>query len=125
YTEAGYFLTRGDCRRYNRQLGVWDRTLPNQNAYVVRGTDGPEVGRGAVQLLARFSYLDLQSGTPTVTASSGDRAGVENDVTLGVNCYLNPQSVIMVDFVRTNINSVVPGASGAFSGLGLRAHFDF
>ena len=53
------------------------------------GKGRPVVGRGAVQLLARYSYLDLLSGSPVLSPSSGARAGVENDLTLGLVWYLN------------------------------------
>ncbi|WP_206107641.1 porin [Paludisphaera rhizosphaerae] len=126
YVESGYFLTRGDYRRYNKKQGSWDRTVPLENAWCMRGPDGKlSTGRGAVQLLARFSYLDLVSGDPVLTAKAGARAGVENDVTLGVAWYINPQANMQVNYVHTQINSVLRSASGSFDGLGLRFHYDF
>jgi phosphate-selective porin len=126
YVEAGYFLTEGDYRRYNKKIGAWDRTRPLENAWAFRNKGGPpSIGRGAVQLLARFTYLDLKSGDPVVTPTVGARAGLSNDVTLGVAWYLNPQSNIQVNYVHTQINSVLRSASGSFDGLGLRFHYDF
>lgn len=126
YAEMGYFLTEGDSRRYNRKLGAFDRTVPLENAWIMKtGTGRPSVGRGAVQLLARYSFLDLVSGNPVLTPASGARAGVENDMTLGVVWYLNPETNIQLNYVRTYINSVVRGASGDFDALGVRVHFDF
>ncbi len=46
-------------------------------------------------------------------------------MTLGLVWYLNPQSNIQLNYVRTYINSVVRGASGDFDALGVRVHFDF
>lgn len=126
YAEMGYFLTEGDSRRYNRKLGTFDRTVPMENAWFMKtGRGRPTVGRGAVQLLARYSFLDLVTGNPVLTPSAGARAGVENDMTLGLVWYLNPQSNIQFNYVRTYINSVVRGASGDFDALGVRVHFDF
>jgi phosphate-selective porin len=126
YVESGYFLSRGDYRRYNRKTGAWDRTTPLENAWFLKGKDGRvSVGRGAVQLLARFSYLDLQSGNPVLTPKVGAQAGIESDVTLGVAWYINPQANMQVNYVHTQINSVLRGASGSFDGLGLRFHYDF
>src|SRR5262249_37946713 len=113
YIDAGWFLTKGDSRRYNKKLGTWDRTVPLENAWLMKGPDGRvSAGRGAIQLLARFSYLDLESGVPVLTPSAGARAGVEQDVTLGIAWYLNPQSNIQINYVRTHINSVLSTASG-------------
>ncbi len=126
YVESGYFLTQGDYRRYNRKAGSWDRTTPLENAWLMRGKNrNTTVGRGAVQLLARFSYLDLHSGNPVLSPSQGARAGIEKDVTLGMAWYLNPQSNVQVNYVHTQIDSVLPSARGSFDGLGLRFHYDF
>jgi len=126
YVESGYFLTEGDYRRYNRKLGAWDRTAPLENAWFMRGKHRAlTVGRGAVQLLARFSYLDLHSGNPVLSPSQGARTGIEKDVTLGVAWYLNSQSNFQVNYVHTQIDSILPSARGSFDGLGLRFHYDF
>jgi phosphate-selective porin OprO/OprP len=126
YAELGYFLTPGDYRRYNRQVGSFDRTVPFENAWIIKtGKGRPSIGRGAVQMLARYSFLDLMSGNPVLSPSSGARAGIEHDITLGLAWYLNPQSNIQLNYIRTYINSYVAGASGDFDALGLRFHFDF
>lgn len=126
YAEMGYFLTEGDHRRYNRKLGAFDRTVPLENAWIMKtGRGRPSVGRGAVQALARYSFLDLVSGNPSLTPNAGARAGIEHDMTLGLAWYLNSQANIQLNYVRTYINSVVRGASGDFDALGVRVHFDF
>lgn len=129
YVEAGYFLTPGDRRRYAPKTGTWDRTVPVENAFGVAGEDGRWCfGRGAVEVLARLSYLDLVSGDPPLTPTSptaGARAGRQRDVTLGINWYLNSQARFMVNYVWTHVDSVVAGASGDVHALGTRMHFDF
>ncbi|MBI3406822.1 MAG: hypothetical protein HY040_00510 [Planctomycetes bacterium] len=127
YVEAGWFITPGDYRRYDKKIGVWDRTIPQENAFLARGNDGSHFwGHGAVQLLARYTYLDLVSGDPVLTPTSGGaRAGQQQDVTLGVNWYLNPQVFVMLNYVWTHLNSVVPGANGNLQGIGMRLHIDF
>ncbi len=128
YVEAGLFVTPGDGRRYNRAFGVFDRTIPVQNGYLVRGEDGqPIFGRGALELTCRYSYLNLAAGNPVLTpgAGAGAQAGIEQDITLGANWYLNPETIVMLNYIRTKINSVSPGNSGAFDGFGVRVHFDF
>lgn len=126
YVEGGYFLTRGDHRRYNRQTGTWDRTVPEENLDWSHGKGGSALkGRGAVQILARYSYLELLSGQPAISPVDGARAGQENDLTLGLNWYFNPNAFMMINYVRTWVDSASPGRSGAFDGLGVRFHYDF
>jgi phosphate-selective porin OprO/OprP len=129
YVEAGCFLTPGDGRRFAPKTGTWDRTVPVENAFGVAAEDGRWCwGRGAVEVLARLSYLDLVSGDPPLTPTSstaGARAGRQRDLTLGVNWYLNPQTFFMVNYVWTHVDSVVAGASGDVHAIGARMHFDF
>jgi phosphate-selective porin OprO/OprP len=126
YAEAGLFVTPGDQRRYDKKTGTWARTLPVENAYLVGQGGGGWCSRGAVQLLARYTYLDLIDGTPVLTPTMGGaRAGRQHDVTLGLNWYLNSQMWIMINGVATHIDSVVPGASGDIQGVGCRLHLDF
>jgi phosphate-selective porin OprO/OprP len=124
YVEAGYFLTHGDHRNYSKSIGVWDRITPKRPWRVVT-LESPEAGFGAIELVARYTYLDLVSGDPVLTQTAGARAGVENDMTLGINWHLNPNSRLMINYVTTWIRSVDPTASGMFQGLGVRLHFDF
>jgi len=127
--EVGYFLTPGDHRRYDCKMGTWNRTLPAENAIAIQNETGNwGFGRGAVELVARLTYLDLVSGTPPLTPAApdaGSRAGRQRDVTLVINGYLSPQTRFMVNYVVTDIDSVVPGASGQIQRIGTRMHFDF
>jgi phosphate-selective porin OprO/OprP len=125
YVEAGYFLTPGEYRRYDRKMGVWDRWRPQENVFVVRDESGGWCcGRGAVLLTCRYSFLDLVSGSPPLSSTSGVPAGRENDVTIGLNWYLNSQTSIMVNYVFTQLD-YVNGTGGHFHGLGCRFHVDF
>lgn len=124
HVEGGCIFTRGDHRQYDKATGIWDKRTPERSFYFFRGR--VRRGPGAIQVLARCTYLDLVSGTPTLTpASGGARAGIQSDVTLGLNWYLNTLTHFMVNYMHTDIDSVVPGASRAFSGLGCRLQFDF
>jgi phosphate-selective porin len=79
-----------------------------------------------MQLVARYTFLDLVSGSPVLTPTSGGaRAGRQHDATLGVNWHLNSQTWFMVNYVATHIDSVVPGADGDIHGIGCRLHLDF
>jgi phosphate-selective porin OprO/OprP len=126
YVEGGLFVTPGDQRRYDKTTGTWARTNPVSNAYVVGSERGRVLSHGAVQLLARYTYLDLVGGEPILTPTSGGaRAGRQHDATLGVNWYINSQTWIMVNYVATHLDSVVAGADGNIHGAGVRLHLDF
>lgn len=126
YVEGGLFVTPGDQRRYDKKTGTWARTLPLENAYFVKHDALRNSCHGAVQLVARYTYLDLVGGDPVLTPTSGGaRAGRQHDVTLGVNWYLNSQTYFMLNYVATRIDSVVPGADGDIHGIGCRLHLDF
>jgi phosphate-selective porin OprO/OprP len=126
YLEAGWFVTPGDRRRYDVKTGTWARTVPLENAALARGDCARTSSLGAVQLVSRYTYLDLVSGDPVLTPTAGGaRAGLQHDVTLGVNWYLNSQMWFMVNYVATRIDSVVPGADGDIHGIGCRLHLDF
>jgi phosphate-selective porin OprO/OprP len=125
YVEAGLFVTPGDRRSYDKQTGTWARTIPMENAFLIKN-GGWRFGHGAVQLVARYTYLDLVSGDPVLTPTSGGaRAGRQHDLTLGVNWYLNAQTHIMVNYVATHLDSVVAAASGNIQSIGCRVHIDF
>lgn len=126
YLEMGCFLTPGDRRACHRTFGVWDVVVPVQNALGPPGSC--RWGTGAWEVVARFSAIDLVSGDPPLTPtadSAGARAGRQRDVTIGLNWYLNPQTRCMINYVYTQLDSVVPGASGTIHGFGTRIHFHF
>jgi phosphate-selective porin OprO and OprP len=89
------------------------------------GEDGWRAGLGALQLVARYSYLDLRSLEPVVLRPAGAQPGLENDLTLGLIWHLSSYSRFMVNYVYTRINSSSPTASGDIHGLGIRFHVDF
>ena len=74
YVESGLFVTPGDQRRYDKKTGTWARTNPQENAYLVRQRGCPHLFlHGAVQLVARYTFLDLVDGDPVLTPTSGAR----------------------------------------------------
>jgi phosphate-selective porin OprO/OprP len=75
YGSASWFLT-GESRPYNRADGIFGRLIPNQNFNFGHG------GWGALELAARVSYIDL---------NSGDVHGGRTTMLMGgVNWYLTP-----------------------------------
>lgn len=87
--DVGYFLT-GESRAYNRRQGKFDQIIPIENAWFVRTPGNSSVGWGAWQIAGRWSYMDL--------SETGDQR--LQDVTLGVNWYLNPHSRLMFNWVH-------------------------
>lgn len=93
YIEGSYFLT-GESRAsfYRRDKGHFDRVIPFHNFSI----DGSHWG--AWQVAARYSRLDLDSGSV--------QGGVLDDVTGGINWYLNPVARITVNYVWAHLESV-------------------
>ena len=128
YVSAGYFLT-GEHRAYNRGNGGWDRQPVNEYAFMVDGEEGTLLGRGAWQVVGRYSYLDLED--------KNINGGIINEGTLGLNWFLNANSKIQVNYdlayrdaTRYNANGTVPrggltARDGLIQGFGTRLAFDF
>jgi phosphate-selective porin OprO/OprP len=81
YAYASYFLT-GESRPYDYKTGTFGRVKPKRNF-----PGGP----GAWELAARYSSLDLQDADV--------QGGKEDDITLGLNWYLNPQVKVKAEYV--------------------------
>ena len=81
YGQVSYFLT-GEKRKYKNSLAGFDRVKPNNNM-----KEGE--GWGALELAARYSSMDLSEA----------HAGVLNDITIGLNWYLNPCTRVMFNYV--------------------------
>ncbi len=84
YVAASFFLT-GESRAYDQKKGAFGRVTPNSD-YIAA-----EPGSGAVELAARWSYLDLDD--------SAIMGGELQDVTAGINWYLHPNARIMLNYV--------------------------
>lgn len=93
YLEASYFLT-GESRAssYKMASGAFDRVIPRNN-FSIDGTRW-----GAWQVAARFSRLDL--------GSEDVDGGALDDVTFGVNWYLNPVTRVTANYVWAHRESL-------------------
>jgi phosphate-selective porin OprO/OprP len=80
YVQGSWFLT-GESRPYSRRRGGFRRI-------------DPERAWGAVELALRWSTIDL--------TDSGVAGGESDDVTLGLNWYLNHYSRLMFNYVYVN-----------------------
>jgi len=97
YAQAGYFLT-GEVRPYNRKAGVFGRVKPLDNF-------NSHGGRGAWELASRWSYIDLND--------KNIAGGRLNDVTLGINWYLNPRTKFQFNYIHAFLDSPTFGDSDA------------
>ena len=134
YAEVLYFLT-GESRTYSKMEYRFDRPVPHNNFYAVRGGGSGRrlnVSEGAWQVGMRYNYLCLSDGQVN--------GGVLNGMTLGLNWLLNPNARLYFnydftyrDFQSTPFNKVNGGVvpspsydgSGWIHGLGTRLAFDF
>jgi phosphate-selective porin OprO/OprP len=92
YAFVSYFVTEGDSRAYRLTDGAFDRIIPKRNFSL----DGHSWG--AWEVAARFSRLDLNSENVD--------GGALDDVTAGVNWYLNPVTRITINYVWAHLESV-------------------
>jgi phosphate-selective porin OprO/OprP len=105
YVQASYFFT-GEHRSYKAAEGAFSRVKPKQNYSAATG------GTGAWEAKARYSGLDL---------SDKDITGGELDnISAGLNWYLNPNTKIMWDYVHADKDDV-----GEADMLMMRLQFDF
>jgi len=93
YIEVNYFLT-GESRAsfYRTLVGHFDRVVP-ANSFSIDGSHW-----GAWQVAARYSYLDLNSAAV--------HGGALDDITGGVNWYLNSVTRITVNYVWAHRESI-------------------
>jgi phosphate-selective porin len=125
YVEMGCFLNPDDYRRYDKQAGTWGLQLASSPDPAAE-THSPSrfSDHTPVQFICRYSYLDLASGNPVLTPSSGAQAGWENDITAGLDWYVNPNVHFIVNYVYTHL-TYVDKSSGDIQGLGCRLHLNF
>lgn len=101
YAQLGWFLT-GETRPFRRDTGTWDRVKPKG-------------GGGAYELAARLSAVDLDDG-----AVAG---GSEENLTLGVNWYANPNVRVGVNYVLADIDA--PAVDESLHALLMRFQVDW
>jgi len=89
YVQASWFPT-GEHRRYQRSQGVFGPVIPLANFEPWKG------GWGAVQLGARFSYLDLDDRDVS--------GGIEKNVALAVNWFLLAQLRFSANWIYGHLN---------------------
>lgn len=120
YFYASYFLT-GEHMPWSRTTGTLSRVKPFENFFLVDRLQGrPGRGLGALQIAARYDYLDL--------SDNDINGGVGQNVTLGLNWYWNAYSKVQTNLIAGDIRD--RGPIGGFDGgdywiLGTRFMCDF
>jgi len=125
YLQFAYTLT-GENRSYDKRLGRLDsfyfgRKAPYSNAWLVRDEDGHlNWSLGAWELAVRLGHVDLNDGVGLERI----QGGVMDDVTVGLNWYLNNNLSFKFDYSYDHRYDL-PAATipGSVRGLGMRMQF--
>ncbi len=107
YVQTSYVLT-GEHHSYNRKAGAFGRVVPDH--------DFGRCGCGAWEVAGRWSFIDLNDGN-----IAGGRL---NDLTFGVNWYLNKFTKFQFNYIHAFLDDPVDGNSNT-DVLALRAQLDF
>jgi phosphate-selective porin OprO and OprP len=119
YVQASYFLT-GEFRPYVRNQGAFGQVVPHEDFFCVEGEGGKhdlQCGRGAWEVAARYSYIDLDN--------HGVNGGMLNDLTLGLNWYLNRNARVMSNYLLVWRDAAGGGSDGLTQILAGRFQVDF
>ena len=103
YGQVSYFLT-GESRSYKGSLVGFGRISPKNNY--------GENGWGAFEVAARFSAIDMEED------------GSLEDITIGLNWYLNPNTRIMFNYVKGEMVNEL-GAITIENAVMMRVQLDF
>lgn len=127
YAMVSWFLT-GENRRYDKKGGGFTTVKPHENFFFMRGEDGRYVrGIGAWELTARWSYIDV-SDPNLFVMTNADRSGgtgTLGDLTFGLNWYLNQQTTLQFNYIRSHRDSDTPNRSGDLDTFAMRLRFWF
>jgi phosphate-selective porin OprO/OprP len=123
YAFVSYFLT-GENRAYRKDLKVTDRTVPYESAFWVETNEGCCFGRGAWELAAGYSYVDLEDGHDTIPGAR-ERAFFDSFV-VGLNWYHNSWSRLQVNYTHEITNFVDAGTPDSNANIfGVRWQVDW
>ena len=107
YVQTGFFLT-GEHRQYKTSSGAFNRNKPNNNF---------GEGGGAWELAARYSTLDL--------VDAGINGGELDTITFAVNWYINPATVLKLNYVLADVERTDISVDGDADFILARLQIDF
>ena len=117
YVEAGYFLT-GEGRGYDKPMGKYGRVVPRTNFALTRDDGGrARFGPGAWEVLYRYSYVNLNSGSV--------QGGLYSEHTVGLNWYWTANIKMQFNYINVHRNVAAPANSGTVNGFGLMTQWYF
>jgi len=111
YAFVSYFIT-GEHRPYSSKSGAFGRVKPNSNY--------GQGGNGAWEVAARFTNFDIDA-----PAAVAPLAGTVDDITLGVNWYMNQNARVMFNYVMGDLDSNTDANDGDMSMFMMRFQVDF
>ena len=103
YGQVSYFLT-GESRSYKSSLSGFGRLNPKNNY--------GKNGWGALEIAARFSAINMQEDSSL------------EDITIGLNWYLNPNTRMMFNYVKGKMVNEL-GEITLENALMMRVQLDF
>jgi phosphate-selective porin OprO/OprP len=116
YIQVGYFLT-GEHRPYDRAAGAIDRVRPHEDFFLVRTDYGIERGKGAWEIAARLSHIDLEDDDVS--------GGLMDNFTFGINWYANPFCKVVFNYIQSWRQSPTsPPNPGAFPAVAVPSNAD-
>jgi len=107
YAYISYIIT-GEHRKYDKSDGRFKGVEPKYVFSIENRT------WGAWEVAARYSFLSLDD------KNAGISGGIANDITLGLNWYLNPNMRLMVNWVHAD-----RAGYGSIDGIQSRAQVNF
>ena len=121
YLESGWVIT-GESRKYNTATAAFDGIVPKANFDPANGH------LGAIELVARYSTLDLNYHALATLAADRVRGGQQDIASLGVNWQLNPAMRYVfqgqsVKIERLNSSGLPMGQS--YNSFAVRSQFGF
>ncbi len=90
YLFGSWFIT-GESRRYSQKGGTFGRVKPKNNFHI------GQAGWGALEVALRYSDLDL--------TDKSIEGGEEQDITAGLNWYINPSIRFMFNYVKADLKN--------------------
>ena len=105
YAQASWSI--GGKRVYNPAQGAWTGVIPDAPLTWNGG------GWGAVELAARYSIVDLNSGNPAACAGTCLIGGKQTTYGIGINYYPNYNMRFMLDWEHGTIAKPGIGAASA------------
>ena len=106
----------GEHRSYNRATtGAYGSITPAHPFSLANGTFG------AWEIAARYSYADLRDGVIAgqALAATAVNGGKQEDMTLGMNWYLNTYMRFMFNYVHSDIKKTQTAGGNTLAPLGV------